>query len=451
MTPRVSESQTNSLQFGVVLLACLLQPGGGAIAPSRGTAIWHGAAAQGEQSTAAIQTAFRNHCDYFASEMRRRLAKDNDGNSDTYVLYDVQMHMQNAAIYADERDDRKMLTVLLDLCMIPFERQFLSKGKWLNNRYGLVGVEVDLCIAQYFSLMTRVLSACQRHRISMDFSKREIAIVVDHIDHWIAVPVNRNRVDDRHLFFVQSILQFSDYLKNAGESTVLPEGWRRYVQDYLAKSIEPKWEVVPHTVGGKRVNCWMLDRTGWVDHPDNRFAGYGREITRSSSDTDPKAMFRADGTVKQPPKKLPKVATDVSHARRFNWFFETVQRFGRPFDVTIGDAALQGWADNLAWRVCRGTLDNPHFTVFSDGVDGWYRVGYAGRKNFGYTLGDMDLHFVASSYGMFGVYNPRIRQWIRAWAAKHQSALDADHGGYALDYQTSLAIDLRQPLAGMDK
>ncbi|MCK5802446.1 MAG: hypothetical protein KAI66_06420, partial [Lentisphaeria bacterium] len=350
-----------------------------------------------------IQNAFDEHCRYFTSRMRVQLTKDARGFSDTYVLYNVQTNMQNAAIYADEQGNTEILTELLKLCSIPFEPQYMTKGKWLNNSNGLVGVEVDLVLSQYFSLLTRVLSACKRHGIPTHFSDANIDIVNDHIDLWFSKTVNRSRVDDRHMFFVQSALQFYDYLSQSQKQSKKFSSWKQYVQDYMKKSIAPKWEMITHTHEGKRYDCWMLDRTGWAKYQDYNYAGYGSEITKSNSDTDPKAMFDSKGIVKQPKKPLEKVGTDVSHARRFNWFFETIKRFGKPFDVSIRDEVLIGWANNLAYRVCRGTVKEPHFTVFSDGVDGWYRVGYSRRKGFGYTLGGMDLHFVASSYGFFGV------------------------------------------------
>jgi hypothetical protein len=239
-------------------------------------------------------------------------------------------------------------------------------------------------------------------------------------------------------------------MKNVEKPIGNLESWKQYVRDYMERSIAPKWEVAKHVHEGREYDCWMLDRTGWAEYYDYQYAGYGSEITKSSSDTDANAMFRADGSAKQPKKTLPKVATDISHARRFNWFFETVKRFGKPFDVSMSDEALEGWANNLAFRVSRGTLNDPHFTVFSDGVDGWYRVGYRGRKHFGYAPGDMDIAFVASSYGIFAAYNSRIRDWMVAWAAKNHSALEQGHGGHALDYHTSLAIDIRKPLRGIE-
>ena len=409
-------------------------------------------AAQAEdmKSEELLGTSFNSHADYFASQMYRRLAKDRDGNSDTYVLYDVQTHFQNAAIYGDERGDREILSRLKELVLIALEPQHMTDGKWLNNTHGLVGVEVELCVAQYFSLLTRVLSACERHGIVTGFSDDNVLIVTSHIDSWLAKPVGRSRVDDRHLFFVQSALLFHDFASNTDRTINGLAHWKQYVRDYMEQSIRPKWEVTKHTEGGKEHECWMLDRTGWADYSSYQYAGYGREITKTSSDTDPHAMFRADGTAKQPPRKVSKVGTDVSHARRFNWFFEAAKRFGAPFGVSMSEEALRGWANNLAFRVCRGTVDAPYFTVFSDGVDGWYRVNYSGRKHFGYAPGGMDIHFVASSYGIFGVYNPKVHEWMKAWADRNEAALAGYHGGYALDYHTSLMIDIRMPLEGVD-
>lgn len=391
-----------------------------------------------------IKTAFNKHVKYFMSEMYRRLTKDKDGYNDTYVLYDVQMYMQNAAIYADENGDKEILSKLLNLLLIPFEPQHMTDGHWLNNSYDIVGVEVDLCIAQYFSLLTRVLSASARHGIETNLSDENFRIIIRHLNKWIAQPVNRERVDDRHLFFVQSVVQFYDYAPNV---IVNIKTWKQYVKAYMRESIAPKWEVAKQTYKGKVYDCWMLDRTGWLTY--NSYSGYGSEITKTNSDTDSNSMFWSDGSVKQPKKGTKKVAVDISHARRFNWFFETIKRFGEPFGVVMHDIVLEGWANNLAFRVSRGTLNNPHFTIFSDGVDGWYRVGYYGRKHFGYTLGDMDIDFVASSYGIFGIYNSKIYDWMKAWVRKNKMELEKYHGGYELAYYTSLKINMKKPLYGM--
>jgi hypothetical protein len=396
-----------------------------------------------------IKNAFDEHYEYFVAEMHRRLAKDANGNSDTYVLYDVQTYMQNAAIFADERGDVEMLQKLLSLVSIPFEDRYLSEGQWLNNTYGYVGVEVTLTVSQYFNLLTRVLSACERHGIPTNFSDENLRIISDHINKWLARSPTYQLINDKNLFFVQSAVQFHDYLQVSKRQNRDFLVWKQYVQNYMQNVIAKKWTVEKCNYNGTQHDCWVLDKYGWYNYTfpygDYNYSGYGSEITNASSDTDPNAMFDADGNIKQAPSGQVTGATDISHARRFNWFFETIKRFGGAFEVSISDEALEGWANNLAYQVSRGTANHPHFTVYSDGTDGWYRVGYRGRKNFGYSLGDMDIHFVASSYGLLGTYNPKIYQWMKAWENKNKSRIHG-YSGYRLDYLTSMMINMRQPL-----
>jgi len=391
-----------------------------------------------------MRDAFDEHVAYFETRIRQSLQKDSDGYSDTYVLYDMQTYLQNAAIYADEKGDKEILERLLELVVIPFDPQYLTNGKWLNNSNNLVGKEVILPLSQYFSLLTRVLSASERHGIDVDFSDTNIEIVNAHINDWLSKEPWRGRVADTHLYFVQSTIQFYDFLIKKGKATNDFVAWKQYVQDYLTLNIAPKWEVETCSYNEKSHDCWLLDRTGFANHPSYAYAGYGKEFTKTNSDTDPYAMFDANGDVKQPKKPLSKVAMDISHGRRLNWFFESIKRFGQPFDVSINQEALEGWANNLALRVSQGTLEEPYFTIFSDGVDGWYRAGYIGRKGFGYAPGDMDIHFVGSSYGFFGVYNQKVYDWMEAWVEVNGVA--GYSGAYKLNYLTSILIDITQDI-----
>ena len=283
-----------------------------------------------------IQDSFNAHYEYFRDQMYKRLKKDKNGNNDTYVLYDVQMHMQNAIIYADENADTDMIQKLLTLTMIPFEKKHMTNGKWLNNRYGNIGKEVDLCIAQYFTLLTRVLSAAERHGIHTDLTDREIGIIKGHINKWINQRVNKTRVQDRYMFIVQSAIQFSEYARNHGIH-INDQLWKKYSEEYMRDVILPKFEKVNC---GNIKNCLALDRTGWANYEDNNYAGYGKEILDIKSDVNPKAMFDLQGNVKHPIKRVPKVAQDVSHARRYNWFFETVLRYGKAFNISISVSTL---------------------------------------------------------------------------------------------------------------
>lgn len=396
-----------------------------------------------------IHKQFAGYRDYVEEFLYRRLKKDEQGNIDAVAIYDAQTHLMNAAIYADENGDLEMLKQLLGICKIPFESQHLTDGKWLHRKSGHSGIETVLYAAQFSSLATRVLSACQRHGIKEHFTEKEIQMLVDRVNQWTSGPPTIKWINDRYLFFIQSALLLDDYFRQIKKENPHHERWKAYAQNYMKKAVDPKWEMATHAQNGKTHECWMLDRTGWPNYIDYSHAGYGREITPTKSDTDPNSMYNADGTVKQPPKRLKKVATDISHARRHNWFFEVLKRFGHAFDITISDRHLQGWANTIAFRICQGTLEKPTFTIFSDGVDGWYRVGYEGQKGFGYAPGSMDHAFVGSSYGLMNIYNPKIGKWMRAWADQNNHRINHPKSGSMLDYLTGFQIDIRKPLKGV--
>ena len=394
-----------------------------------------------------IMKIFEKQYRYYVDKMRKSLKKDPNGLSDTYVLYNLQMHMQNTIIYADENNNTKIINKLLDLVLVPFEKQYLTNNEWLNGTHGIVGKESILVITQYFSLLTRVLSAAKRHHVKVNLNSSQIKVIIEHINKWIKIKPYRNIIADRELFCVQSIMQFYDYAKRENLEIPNLRKWKNFVQDYYYNSFSTRWKQVACLSGDapKEAKCLILSEPALTKKDSYKYAGYGSDIVRESSDINPKAMFNAKGWAKQMPKLVKDIGQDISHARRINWFLETVKRFGKDFKISISEEKLQGWANNLAYRVCRGDKNDPHFTIFSDGTDGWFRVNYSHRPHFGYTLGDMDIHFVASSYGIFGVYNFKIYLWMSSWAKVHWKKLKSNDG-YLLDYYTSLSIDIRKEI-----
>lgn len=386
-----------------------------------------------------IEASFYEHYTYFKDQLHLKLKKDSDGYNDTYVLYYLQMHMQNAIIYADENMDINMTNKLLELVMIPFEERYMTNGLWLTNTHNFVGLEVTLVDSQYFSLLTRVLSVAERQGILNSLDERKIDIIINHIDKWVANSKidNIKRLVDRDIFIAQSIMQFYNLAKRKDIEIEHLDDWKNYVSKFKLLT-DSFVENVPCNYNNKAYQCISLERT-WGDHDTYAYAGYGLETTSDM-------MFDENGDPALDPKPLEKVSADVSHARRYNWYLETIKRYGEPFKVSISDELMERWANNLAYKVSIGTVENPHFTIYSDGVDGWFRVGYAGRKYFGYRPGMMDIHFVGSSYGMMGRYNPKIYTWMDAWAKKSPNKMKGYYGGYMLDYLTSKAINIKNEI-----
>lgn len=398
-----------------------------------------------------IIKSFNEHYTFQMKNIQSRLKKDSNGYIDIYALYDMSTYMQNAIIYADETKNIDMIKKLLKLVLLPLSSNIITHNKWLHNGHKSnkrhIGKEIKLCLSKYFVLLTRTLSAAKKYNIKFNLSEVKLKIISDHIDSWINKGYSKKRVIDKDLYVVQAILQFHHYMKESNQTIINIKKWELFAQGYMKDTITPKWEKVSCSYNKKRYFCLALDRIGWVNHPDFRYAGLGKDYldkTDTLIDNNSKNMFDKDGIVKHKLKKnlLTKVAQDISHARRYNFFFETILRYGKPFNIYISNKILQGWANNLAYRVCSGTLANPYFTIYSDGVDGWYRVNYSKRKSYGLSPGELDIHFVASSYGMMGIYNSKIYEWMNTWVMIH--GLEGYNGGYKLAYFTSVDINITQ-------
>lgn len=126
-------------------------------------------------------------------------------------------------------------------------------------------------------------------------------------------------------------------------------------------------EVVYYEIGGMR------------GHPDYAYSG----------DTNPSfpGWTRQGSPAQRPPKEDPNASNDLSHSRRVVRFLFSLDKFGIPLGI-VNPAWLirvhQGMANQLAYGVFNGSFSNPLFTNFLNGTNGWYRVNYSNRENFGY-------------------------------------------------------------------
>ena len=50
----------------------------------------------------------------------------------------------------------------------------------------------------------------------------------------------------------------------------------------------------------------------------------------------------------------------------------------------------------------------PAFTIYMDGTNGWYRVGYSGRRGFAYGPYDLSISVITGGYGFWNKYNPDL-------------------------------------------
>ena len=401
---------------------------------------------------------FNHYLNYIEKRTKKRLKKDYNGYIDSYALYDMQTFLQTSLILADEYGDKEMLKNFLNLVNIPLNKDYLSKNNlWVDRNY-YPGKEVRLVVSQYFALLTRTLSACSRHNINTDIilkSKYKLKIIKDHINKWIKEPFYYNVANDKDIFLVMSVISFSDYLRINNIDNTDYEHWNEYIENYFYDNMLYLMNDMPCKKNQNKA-CIVFAKDGWInykeEHPyfiDNDYSAYGEEIIDESSDIIPNAMFDSSGNIKQEkPEKLATGATDLSHGRRFNWLFETINRLGFiNYNIKIPDKFLIGWANNLAYNVCVDNKKEIFFTNYTDGVNGWYRVGYNNRKSFGYPPKSLSLSFVGSSYGMFGSYNDKIYTCIDKWTKLHSFLVEESYNyRYYIEYTASKLINLKKEL-----
>jgi hypothetical protein len=156
----------------------------------------------------------------------------------------------------------------------------------------------------------------------------------------------------------------------------------------------------------------------WDDYFDYRYSGY-RDLKFPGYKKDPKEKVL-------PPKPAKNVGWDISHARRFVDVFNTLHYHRMVTGETFPDLdTMKGFANQFAYSVFQKDLNNPQFANFFDGTDGWYRVNYRSRPNFGYgpigsSYDSLDSAVLTSGYGFWTEFVPDIAQIIRA-AYKHIS------------------------------
>ncbi len=533
--------------------------------------------------------------------------RDSLAKGDTYALYDMQMYLQSAVIYADRNGDKIILKRLLNLVSIPFEANYIGEDeKWVDTKDKK---EVMLYISQYFSLLTRVLSASERNGVdTSEFRKvkeinghkyNNLKIIQNHIEefvknsgkfhankidmrlmfksqdsqvtfisrtkkgirylvytpkysenrvdgkyiyislskdiinNWINLDRNFSKdlkelesdnefisvseialdssfllksingvstvrdkekfsynqpkidikqwklahkdkesnnsksiikseqegvvinfqggssttflltlgsfyprldmprnIDDKNMFIVESIMQYSDYCKSLGIEynpyfkMAYLKGFKKNLLSSFTKDSSGKY--------------YYFNRNYHIEDSDLEFeySGYGIETPKSK-------MFKKDGTPALKPKKSI-VGVDISHNRRLNWLIESINTFGEDNNISLPIKIIKGYANTLANKVAFKEHGEIHFSIYADGSNRWYRVGYLGRKFYGFNpiTHDMDKSFVTGSYALLSVYNSKILKNIDSWMSDNSRIVQSSLA-YQLDYMASRNVDIR--------
>jgi hypothetical protein len=144
-----------------------------------------------------------------------------------------------------------------------------------------------------------------------------------------------------------------------------------------------------------RVSGYNFDPGAWASHRDYKYAGHD-------------STGYPEGEPSQPPPG--DISWDISHARRFVQVFETLYRNKNITKQSFPELkVLQGFANQVAYKVFQGNFDRPHFKNFFNGTDGWYRIGFHG-EGFGIAPDDQSVEWLSGGMASWRHYQPDIKR-----------------------------------------
>lgn len=162
---------------------------------------------------------------------------------------------------------------------------------------------------------------------------------------------------------------------------------------------------IKHPAGGTREGL-LFDASIWDEHPGHRYSDYEDEEFPGWVDRKNKRSI-------VPPKPALGVGWDISHARRFVYFLDTIASLqSAGFETGFSREDRIAIARQLVFGPWNGSLKTPRFTNFNDGTNGWYRVNYRNRPGFGYPPFGLETQMVSCGYGFLQTLDPAISRLL---------------------------------------
>ncbi|MCC7300546.1 MAG: LamG domain-containing protein [Verrucomicrobia bacterium] len=166
---------------------------------------------------------------------------------------------------------------------------------------------------------------------------------------------------------------------------------------------------------GSPVTGINFDLGSWDDYGDYKYAGYTGAVS---------PMYQG-----WPDMPGTNVGWDISHARRFVNFFETMYRNRDVTGLSFPDrSVMEGLSAQLIYGAGNKDINAPLFSNFMDGQNGWYRVAY--HTNFpGYRPYGSCTAFLTGGYGFWGEFNSDLAKVRDILWKKIKSLYTADFSG----------------------
>ena len=372
--------------------------------------------------------------------------------NDSYVLYNIQGYTNVLLEYAVNTGNYKLVSELSELYLVPhrflkLEKSYIYKyypgspristhplnppaKMWAHPDTG----ENILPVAQFLYLVSRTINVI----LDLPIDKRTVAmnslvsmyapVLKSHYDRWIFGtpgifqvrgwggdrgmfnhyqslskklvrgfngPAHCNAVLDTDMWIIAGVVELLAAQKRDPFRIRLNQPHRDRFHNYAAIGIQLLKSRLKKSAlfdfRGNLVTGWNFDLGAWNSHPDYDYVGYTGVPYPTTKD------------------KRPAVQTgwDIAHARRFVHVFETLHNNREVTGLLFpSHEDMVRFANQLLYGTFNRNFSRPLFTNFMDGTNGWYRVGYSGRKNFGYGPYSKSNALLTGGYSLWSKYNP---------------------------------------------
>lgn len=390
---------------------------------------------------------------------------------DSYVLYNLQVYLDALLDMATRCNDYALIEDLKSIAEMSFEKLepisatdsrlawICRGGSTCTTANKLLNTEVQLNSIQYISFIMKISNALTFDYLKhSDFIKKTTRLAIDHMIRWknsnLSLTVSKISNIDLNYFDSSDQLGSSakfysdrlmwvkvaivEILRSVHEINNLDTNYNAILQnekDELSSFLSDLVKLylsrttiltVNNLVNpSSQISIADLDTGRWRYYKDNRYANYSDpNIKPVQCITDPvtglkslKVNVPIDSVVIDT-----EAGWDISHARRFNHFFETFERNKNILLSTLPQLSIEinsvnnikyQFLNSIIYKIWNQDLERPLFSNFWNGKNGWYRVAYdngTGKCVEGTPPYGLTDSITGGNYFGLSKYNPQLKK-----------------------------------------
>jgi len=140
------------------------------------------------------------------------------------------------------------------------------------------------------------------------------------------------------------------------------------------------------------VQGYIFDPGNFDDHKDYMYTGYINSlIYPSTNDTS----------------SINNIGWDISHSRRLVNVLQILNNTKDILGYYFPDSVdISNFANQFIYKIYNNNYIFPLFSNYFDGTNGWFRVGYSNRLNFGYGPSDLSISAISGGYFFWYQFQP---------------------------------------------